>query len=212
MSAPDPFLLAKALDWLGGRPRRRHCHRHSDLGLGAAAGGQPAPDRCRRQFPGLGVGRLCRGRGHHRSGRRDRHRPAEGARIRRRGRYGLEGGSGLRRRRSASSSRSSRRHSPGGVLPRLVARCRSTPPGGAGDAILPPARGASLMRRASVGQDLAPALDDAFRRDKSVARRGDATARSSSMCSIRRCGSSSSAPCMWRSRWCRWPGRLAMTW
>ena len=68
-------------------------------------------------------------------------------------------------------------------------RCRSAPQRWRWSPILRPARGASLIRPAIVAHDLAPALDEAFRRDKSMPVAGGETASSSSTCSIRRCGS-----------------------
>ena len=198
MSAPDPFLLATALQWLAEGRGVAIATVHSDLGLGAAARGQPAPDRCRRQFSGLGVGRLCRGGGRRRSGRRDRHR-----RSRRTLEFGVEDDTAWKVGLACGGAirifvEPLAADSPDGVLPRLVARCRSAPRGGAGHAILPPARGASLIRQAIWDRTWRRRCTRRFAATKAWRSQGR-TASCSSTCSIRRCGSSSSAPCMWRS-------------
>ena len=96
--------LRAARDWLARDGRVAHRHRRRHLGLGAGAGRRPDGDRGRRPFPGLGLRRLHRRRGHHRGGRSDRQRQAAHAGVRRRRRNRLERRPALRRHRCASTS------------------------------------------------------------------------------------------------------------
>ena len=88
--------------------RRRARHGGRDVGLLAAAGGQPARRERRGRVRRLGLGRLHRGRGDRGRARRDRRRAAAHARLRRHRRDGLGGRARVRRahphlRESASS-------------------------------------------------------------------------------------------------------------
>ena len=158
------------------------------------------------QFPGLGLGRLRRGRGHRRGPEIDQGRQAAPPRFRRHQRAGLGGRASPAAARSRSSSSASNEA-------RTPASARSPRAATAAPPRSPPtSRPAS---RASV--EKAPhqgdiALDDALKegvQQRSCRRqepdgRDRRPARSSSRCSIRGCAASSSAPCTSRSPWRAW--------
>ena len=98
MSAPDPSLSRRRLTGLAQGRRLALATVIQTWGSAPQPVGQPAADRCGRQFHGLGVGRMRRGRGDRPSRRRDRERRAQDARIRRRGQDGMERRARLRRR------------------------------------------------------------------------------------------------------------------
>ena len=209
MSAGDPSVIPSALDWLEEGRRVALATVIQTWGSAPRPVGSQLADRRRREFPRLGFGRLRRGGGDRRGGRGASHGQAQDARIRRRGRHRLEGWARLRRHHPHLRRAVGRRSRRGtGVLHQL-----------AGD--IEARRKVALVTELATGATAACACAGRSRRRFGAgACRGlpprpehrrcrEATAKSSSTCSLRPRASSSSAPCMWRKRWFPWPARLA---